>query len=163
MAKKATIIAALVLLVASALVGGGYWRMHRQAQQYCGYCQRHIDPRARVVAELGGERRTVCCAHCALSEARQEHKPVKLIEVTDYDSGTRLTPEGAWYVDGSRVVVCTHDAVHTDESKHADHLAFDRCAPGTLAFRSRQAAESFMDKSGGVLHSFDDLMAEVQP
>lgn len=163
MAKKASIVAILVLLVAGGLVAAGYWRMHRQAEQFCGYCQRHIVPRAKVVAEIGGERRTACCAHCALSEGRQEHKPVKLVEVTDYDSGASLKPENAWYVDDSRVVVCAHDTMRTDESKHAQHMAFDRCAPGTLAFASRQAAESFMDKNGGTLHSFGELLQEVQP
>lgn len=163
MAKKATIVATLMLLVAGVLIALGYWRIHRQAQQYCGYCQRHIEPRAKVIAEIGGERRTACCAHCVLSEARQERKPAKILEVTDYDSGTALKPETAWYVDGSRVVVCAHDAMVTDQSKHAGHLAFDRCAPGTLAFASREAAEAFMQKNGGALHSFGELMQEVQP
>lgn len=163
MAKKASMIGILVLLIAGALVGAGYWRMHRQAAEYCGYCQRHIMPNARVVAEIGGERRAACCAHCALSEARQEHKPVKILEVTDYDSGKTLKPQSAWYVDGSRVVVCAHDTMKTDESKHAGHLAFDRCAPGTLAFATREAAESFMAKNGGTLHSFGELLQEVQP
>ncbi len=163
MAKKASIVAIFVLLVAGGLVAAGYWHMHRQEQQFCGYCQRHIMPRAKVVAEIGGQRRTACCAHCALSEARQEHKPVKLIEVTDYDSGASLKPESAWYVDDSRVVVCAHDAVRADESKHTGHLAFDRCAPGTLAFASRAAAESFIGKNGGALHSFGELLQEVQP
>ena len=163
MAKKASILATLVLLVGGGLVAAGYWRMHRQAQQYCGYCQRHIMPKARVIAEIGGERRAACCAHCALSEARQEHKPVKILEVTDYDSGASLRPESAWYVDGSRVVVCAHDAMVTDQSKHAGHLAFDRCAPGTLAFASREAAETFRSQNGGSLHSFGELLQEVQP
>ncbi len=162
MAKKASMVATVVLLVLGALVGGGYWRMHKQAQEFCGFCQRHISPRARVVAEIGGERRAACCAHCALSEARQEHKPVKILEVTDYDTGAPLKPESAWFVDDSRVVVCEHDAVRTGESKHAEHLMFDRCAPGTLAFASRQAAEAFQQKNGGVLHSFDELLRGVE-
>lgn len=162
MAKKASIVATLVLLALGGLVGAGYWRMHKQAQEFCGFCQRHIMPQARVVAEIGGERRAACCAHCALSEARQEHKPVKILEVTDYNSGTTLKPESAWFVDGSRVVVCEHDAMRTGESKHAEHLMFDRCAPGTLAFGSRQAAESFREKNGGELHDFDELVRGVE-
>ncbi len=162
MAKKASMVATVVLLALAALVGAGYWRMHKQSEEFCGFCQRHIMPQARVVAEIGGERRVACCAHCALSEARQEHKPVKIVEVTDYNSGATLKPEGAWFVDGSRVVVCAHDAVRTGESKHAEHLMFDRCAPGTLAFSSRPAAEAFQQKNGGVLHSFDELVRGVE-
>jgi hypothetical protein len=50
-----------------------------------------------------------------------------------------------------------------DESKHAGHLAFDRCSPGTFAFRERLDAEEFMRQNGGVLRSLTELMSEAQP
>src|SRR5450432_2496162 len=71
MAKKASIYSAIVLIVAAGLFAGGYLLMNRRSQTECGFCRRHISPRAHVVAEVGGRRRDVCCAHCAVTEARQ--------------------------------------------------------------------------------------------
>ena len=85
-----------------------------------------------------------------------------MIEVTDYHTGGKLNPEQAWYVDGSRIVACEHDMSKMDETKHAEQLAFDRCSPGTFAFRDRKAAEAFVAENGGVLRSLPELLAEAQ-
>lgn len=162
MAKKASIYAAVVLVVIAGLFAGGYLLVNHRSEAECGFCQRHINPKSRVVAEVGGRREVVCCAHCAVTEARQEKKPLRLIEVTDYRSGAKLNPEHAWYVDGSRVVACEHDMSKMDETKHAEQLAFDRCSPGTFAFRDREAAEAFVSENGGVLRRLPELLAEAQ-
>ena len=162
MMKKASIYASLVLVVAAGLVAGGYWLMHGRSQTQCGFCQRHINPKAHVVAEVGGARRDVCCAHCAVTEARQERKPLRLISVTDYPTGKMVGPEGAWFVEDSRVIACEHDMSRMDESKHAEQLAFDRCSPGTFAFSDRKAAEAFVAQNGGVLRSMAEVLAEAQ-
>jgi hypothetical protein len=162
MAKKASIYSAVVLIVVAGLFAGGYLLMDRRSQAECGFCQRHINPKAHVVAEVGGKRRNVCCAHCAVTEARQEKKPLRLIEVTDYPSGKMVSPEGAWFVEDSRVIACEHDMSKMDESKHAEQLAFDRCSPGTFAFSDRKTAETFVAKNGGVLRSLPEVLAEAQ-
>src|SRR5215475_2763543 len=100
MMKKASLYSFLVLVVVAGLFAGGYWLMHRRYEAVCGFCYRHIHPQAGVVAEVGGRRQFVCCAHCARTEGQQENKPVRLIEVTDYVTGQKLKPEQAWYVDG---------------------------------------------------------------
>ena len=114
------------------------------------------------MAEVGGKRRDVCCAHCAVTEARQEKKALRLIEVTDYPTGKMVSPEGAWFVEDSRVIACQHDMSKMDESKHAEQLAFDRCSPGTFAFSDRKAAESFVAQNGGVLRSLPEVLEEAQ-
>jgi len=161
MAKKVSIYAAAVLVVIAGLFTGGYLLMNRRSEAVCGFCQRHINPQARVVAEVGGRRRIVCCAHCAVTEARQEKKPLRLIEVTDYRTGKALNPEQAWYVDGSRIVACEHDMSKMDETKHSEQLAFDRCSPGTFAFLDRKSAEAFVAQNGGVLRQLPELLAEA--
>jgi hypothetical protein len=161
MAKKASIYAGLVLMVVAGLFAGGYLLMNRRSQTVCGFCQRHINPKAHVVAEVGGQQRDVCCAHCAVTEARQEKKPLRLIAVTDYPTGKMVSPEGTWFVEDSRVIACQHDMSRMDESKHAEHLAFDRCSPGTFAFSDRKAAEAFVAQNGGVLRSLAALLAEA--
>jgi hypothetical protein len=162
MAKKASIYGAFAVLVFCALYAGGYWLIHRRSAELCSICQRHIKPEARVVVEIEGHRRNVCCAHCALTEGRQENKPVRFIEVTDYRTGKGLDPQHAWFVDGSRIVACEHEMAKMDEMKHTDQMSFDRCSPGTFAFADRQAAEAFVAENGGVIHNLAQLSAEVR-
>jgi hypothetical protein len=162
MAKKASIYSAVVLIIVAGLFAGGYWLMNSRSQTQCGFCQRHINAKAHVVAEVGRQRRDVCCAHCAVTEARQEKKPLRLIAVTDYPTGKMVSPEGTWFVEDSRVMACEHDMYKMDESKHAEQLAFDRCSPGTFAFSDRKAAETFVAQNGGVLRSLAEVLAEAQ-
>ena len=154
--------AVLVLLV---LIGGllifGEWSVQKRSEERCGICQRHILKQAAVIAEIGGKRHHVCCSHCAITEGFQEHKPVKLIEVTDYSSGRKLDPARAWYVDGSRVVACTHDMTRMNEMKQVESTAFDRCSPGTFAFATHEDADSFAAKNGGVVRSLGEMLAGV--
>src|SRR5438034_5935241 len=129
MTKQAWIATAVVLAMAG-LVAGGYHLMANREGQFCGFCHRSVHPNTKVVAEIDGRRRTVCCARCAISEAYQEKKPVRLITVTDYVSSTPLDPKRAYFVDGSRQILCDHDAAMLDETKHVFSQTFDRCSPG---------------------------------
>jgi hypothetical protein len=162
MARKSSIYAAVAVLVFCALAVGGYRLVHRRSAELCSICSRHINAEARVVVEIDGHRRNVCCAHCALTEGRQEHKPVRFIEVTDYPTGKGIDPQRAWYVDGSRVVACEHDMAKMGEMKQMDQMAFDRCSPGTFAFADRKAAETFVAENGGVIHDLAQLTIEAQ-
>jgi hypothetical protein len=162
MAKKTSIYSAMALIVVVGLFAGGYQLVNQRTETQCGFCQRHINPKAHVVAEVGGKRRDVCCAHCAVTEARQEKKSLQLVAVTDYPTGKMVSPNGAWFVEDSRVIACQHDMSKMDESKHAEQLAFDRCSPGTFAFSERKAAEAFVEQNGGVLRSLPEVLAEAQ-
>ena len=55
MAKKTSIYSAVVLIVVAGLFAGGYLLINRRSQTECGFCQRHINPKAHVVAEVGGQ------------------------------------------------------------------------------------------------------------
>jgi hypothetical protein len=162
MAKKASVYSVVVVIAVASLFAGGYLLMNRRSKMECGFCQRRINPKAHVVAEVGGQRRDVCCTHCAVTESRQEKKPLRLIAVTDYPTGKLVSPVGAWFVEDSRVIACQHDMSKMDESKHMEPLAFDRCSPGTFAFSDRKAAETFVAESGGVLRSLPEVLAEAQ-
>jgi hypothetical protein len=97
-----------------------------------------------------------------VTEALQEHKPLRLIQVTDYRTGAQLDPQRAWYVDGSRIVACEHDMAKMDEMKRSEQVSFDRCSPGTFAFRDREAADAFVAENGGVVRDLAELLREVQ-
>ncbi len=159
---KGIVIAGVVLIGLS--VGGYAWMkyiLHPQPHA-CGYCLRPLHRNLRVTAEIDGKRSEVCCAHCAISEANQRRKPLKLITVHDYPTGQAVTPVSAWYVEGSRVTACEHGTMRMNEMKETQDLAFDRCSPGTFAFASRANAEAFVAQNGGSVLAFPQLMQEVR-
>jgi nitrous oxide reductase accessory protein NosL len=110
------------------------------------------------VVEIGGQRREACCPQCAVSESRQEHKPVRLISVRDYSTAKVIDPAQAYYVNHSRALACSHDAMHMDEMKHAYALKFDRCSPGAFAFAKKEEAEAFIAQNGGQILSMEQLL-----
>ncbi len=162
MAKKVSIAALVLLLVVGGLLALGNWSLKRRAETYCGFCNRPIKAELAVIAEVGGRKRKVCCARCAITEARQENKQLRLISVTDYSSRTKIAPEQAWYVEDSRAIACDHDMAMMDETKHAQQLSFDRCSPGTFAFARREDADAFVAKNGGVVRRLAEMLGEVQ-
>ncbi len=161
MARKVSIAGIALLVVVAGLLIAGEWSVQRRAEEVCGICARHISPQAGVIAEIGGLRRHVCCAHCAVTEGLQEHKAVRLIEVTDYNSRRKLDPSRAWYVDGSRVVACTHEMTRMGEMKQVERASFDRCSPGTFAFSTRSEADAFAAQNGGAVLDLEHMLAGV--
>ena len=160
MAKR-TWITTAVLVVLAGLVAAGYRVMANREETFCGFCHRSIQANTKVIAEIDGRRRTVCCVRCAISEAYQEKKPLRLIAVTDYISSRSLNPEQAYFVDGSRKVLCDHDEAMVDQSKHVEEMTFDRCFPGTYAFAHREDAEAFVRENGGTVLQLQKLMQGV--
>lgn len=162
MAKKASIVAFVVVLILGGLLVSGYWSLYRHQHNSCGYCQRPVNPKLAVIAVIDGVERRVCCASCAMTEARQQRKPLRLKSVTDYVTGRSLNPADAWFVVDGRAMACTHEMAMTDETKHLIQESFDRCAPGAFAFSSEQQARSFVQANGGMLRRLPELEKEVQ-
>jgi hypothetical protein len=153
---------AVAVVVAAALILGGYWLYRQGAPEVCRVCQRPIHAEARAVIESGGKREAVCCVRCGLFLQRQQHIQVRLVEITDYKSGRPLRPEDAYYVEGSRVVMCGRHEPVLDETKHAFNRVFDRCVPSILAFASQQDAEAFAGTHGGAVLRLPQIVEEVR-
>jgi len=152
-----TVISIVVLALLSA---GGYWLLQRTAPVECKVCRREIHAAARAVVEVDGKQEAVCCVRCAMTLDVQEHKPVRLVEVTDYLRRQALAPANAAFVEGSRIVLCQTHEPRIDETKHAQPRVFDRCEPSVYAFARREEAESFAAENGGMVLSFAELMKE---
>ena len=152
----------ILLAIAGAATFGWFRYVAHPAPVACGYCRRPLHANSMVTAEIAGKRTVACCARCAISEANQQHKPIRLIEVHDYRTGKGLSPAGAWFVEGSRVTVCEHDMANMSEHKDMPDMVFDRCSPGTLAFASKPEADAFVAQNGGTVLSFDQLMSEAR-
>jgi hypothetical protein len=150
-------------LVVAALAAGGYWLLQRTAPEICHICQRQIHAVARAVIAEDGKREPVCCARCAFTRQVQQHKPIRLVEVTDYISGRPLAPDAAYYVEGSRVILCERHEPLLDESKQPFARVFDRCVPSLYAFARREDAEAFAGREGGRVLRLAELLEEVEP
>ena len=157
--KSVTVTAVALIVVGVAAYAWLHYVVHPQAQE-CGYCLRPLHANLRVTAEIDGKRAEVCCPHCAITEANQQHKPLRLIAVHDYPTGKTLRPDEATYVEGSRVSACDRD-MHMNEMKETQDVAFDRCSPGTFTFARRENAEAFAAQNGGSILTFQQLMQEV--
>lgn len=161
MPKSVLSKAVMSIVVLALLTAGGYWLLQQTAPGVCKVCRREIHAASRAVIEVDGKQEAVCCVRCAMTLDEQEKKPVRLIEVTDYVSQRPLAPKDAFYVEGSRVVLCMSHEVHLDETKHAQARIFDRCEPSVYAFARREEAESFVAQNGGVVLSLAELTKEI--
>ena len=149
------------IVVLALLTAGGYWLLQRTAPAECKVCRREIHAAARAVIEVDGKQEAVCCVRCAMTLDEQEQKTVRLVEVTDYLRHTSLAPKDAFYVEGSRIVLCLSHEAHMDETKHTQARVFDRCEPSVYAFAHREEAEAFAAQNGGVVLGLADLMKEI--
>lgn len=159
--QKSFGLAVLALVTLAALALAVYDYRQFSEPQSCGFCQRPLKPNLRIVAEVGGRRVAACCVRCAISEAAQEKKPLRVLQVRDYTTGSELRPEDAYYVDDSRAMACDHDMMRMNEMKHSEQMAFDRCSPGTFAFARQADAEAFVRANGGVIRRLPEITQGV--
>jgi hypothetical protein len=108
---------------------------------------------------VGDRRELFCCPACALTTHDQDGRPVKIVELTDYETGSPLAPSQAYMVRGSDVNTCAQQHGPVGPDKQPTHVHFDRCSPSLLAFVGREAAARFAKEHGGDLLSFSELAA----
>jgi hypothetical protein len=146
----------------AGLASAGIWLIRQTRPEECVFCRRPIHVRARAEVLVDNRRQSACCVRCALTEARQTGKPIRLLEVTDYATNKTLAPESAYFVEGGRVVLCEpHDHDVLDEAKRPVGRVFDRCEPSAYAFARREDAEAFRRDNGGVLLRWQDVLKEA--
>lgn len=154
--------AIVVALLLATLVAGGFWLLRHGGHEECSVCRREIHAPSRAVVEVNGQREALCCARCAITLARQRGKSVRLVQVADYSSERMLRPEDAFYVEGSRIVLCAKHEPLLDPTKHAIERVFDRCEPSLYAFARRADADAFAQQNGGTVFTAKQVLREVQ-
>ena len=159
MTRKATLSAFGVLVAITASLGYTWWRLGRFEPPVCGVCTRPLHANSGVVGLVEAKRHRFCCPACALTAHRQIGKPVELLELTDYESGASLKPEGAYLVVNSGVNHCVRERMLLDRDKHPSPLHFDRCSPSMIAFARREAADEFARHNGGSIQLFQEVAA----
>lgn len=157
-----TIFAAVVALAVVVAAGvGAWWALYSRPPAFCELSDRPIHGNMHTLARVDGKTRHACCARCGLILAAHTDQQVEILEVTDYISGRSLAARDAYYVEGSRVEVCSMPRLRVDESRTPYVRLFDRCSPSTLAFAREDDARDFIAKSGGSLKRLEDLMREA--
>ncbi len=159
-----TIFAVVVALAAVVAVGVGAWyALYSRPPAFCELSGRPIHGNMHTLVTDNRKTRHACCARCPLTLANQTGRQVEILEVTDYVTGRALAPSEAYFVDGSRVEICTAPRLKLDETRTAYVRLFDRCSPSLLAFAREDQARDFIANSGGSLKRLEDLMREAAP
>ena len=153
-------LGALVVAVVATTLGYAAFKVYRGSQaEQCYACRRAIHTPLRTVAIDNGRPRVFCCPACALSEHEQEGRPVRVTELTDFLTGAKLAPGGAFIVKGSDVNLCAHTHELIDADKHAADVQYDRCSPSLLAFGRREDAAAFAREHGGEVAPFSEIVS----
>ena len=160
--KRATekIVLPVLLIVAGGLTYAAWqWGMGARSDS-CRVCQRHIHAGSQVVALREGRQEAFCCPTCVITLGRQSGQAVTVVEITDFETGSKVAPDEAFVVQGSDVNLCMQHPVLTDSQKQSASMQFDRCSPSVLAFSSHRAADAFRQEHGGRLLRFQDLTSK---
>ena len=142
-----------------------WYLLRRRPETLCPLSGRGIHAETRALVTIAGRKYETCCVRCGIIEAQQTGKPLRVLEVADFETGKLLSAVKAWYVEGSPVNPCMN---MTPRAESADRqtmclLGFDRCSPSVLAFSDERQARVFIAQHGGALKRLDDLQHEIQP
>jgi len=163
MRTRVLIAGAIGLIAVLALLGGAWYLVsHRQAK-ICPFSGRMIHAQTRALVTIGGKKYETCCVRCAIIEAQQTGKTLRVLEVADFETGKLIDPAGAWFVESSSVNLCMRmsPAAESPGRESVYMRGFDRCSPSAMAFRNEQQARAFMAQHGGALKRLDDLEREA--
>ena len=158
MPQKSTVIGVAVLAtIAAGLVYLAVDMRRASSQAMCQVCKRPLHERSRTVGLLGDKLDVFCCPACALASHRQTGQAVKITELTDFATDSKLDPAHAFVVRGSDVNLCTRHHPLVDDAKQSYAMEYDRCSPSVLAFANKEEAESFAREHGGEVEPFRDF------
>ena len=145
-------------LILQVLLLSGMGSLPNQKPEKCVLCNRDIDSRMETILTLenGGEKK-VCCIKCAFGYESENPKKVSAIKVTDFATGEKLKPEGAFYLYGSDFAPYCSKKVMFDQAKIPFVLCYDRCLPSVIAFKTEQGAKIFMKEHGGRILTLVEL------
>lgn len=161
MNSRTTITAIIGIVLVAALGAGAWYLLRERPVETCQVCGRVIHADMRTVAKVDGKTVQACCVRCVLTLRSQTGDKIRFLRVTDFDTGEHLSPEKAFYVDGSDVELCSTPAVKPGEELIPSERMFDRCAPSVNAFSTQDEARTFIAQHGGTLKTLDQLIQEA--
>lgn len=163
MRTRILIAGVIGLSVTLAVLFGAWYLISLRQPKVCPFSGRAIHPQTRALVSLGGKEYETCCMRCAIVEAQQTGKPLRVLKVADFETGKLIDPGGAWFVESSSVNLCMRmsPAAESPSRESVYMRGFDRCSPSALAFTREQQARAFMAQHGGALKRLADLEREA--
>ena len=149
------------ILAVAMTIGLGYvvYSAYRSSNsEHCYACQRPIHMHSRTIALVNGRPKLFCCPACALSEHEQAGKPIRIVELTSFLTGAKLSPNEALVVRGSDVNMCALAHGPLDADKRTMDVHYDRCSPSLLAFAQSSEAVQFAREHGGEAVPFSEVV-----
>lgn len=164
MHRKLNFLGISTVVVILAGLGVAWYLVSHRQPKICPFSGRAIHPQTRALVTIGNQKYETCCVRCAIIEAQQTGKPLRVLEVADFDTGKLIDPESAWFVEKSDVNLCMRMAPGAaSPGRESVYVrTFDRCSPSVLAFSSEQHARNFTAQHGGALKRLSDLQAEAR-
>lgn len=106
----------------------------------CGMKMAGNENTAYEIEKRDGTTKTFCCAHCGLWANAKRKAHIKSAKARDFISGE--------WDDASNMVYLFKSS------------AVPACAPGWIAFSSREEAEKFQKGFGGTIYTFEEALIE---
>ena len=150
-------VSLFVLLLAglSWVVGTHYfWDDGSDTCDMCGRLNRTA-MRFKVLLE-DGTTKEACCPRCGLHFQKGREDIVRM-EAADFSTGDRIDARSAVYLESSSVHLCCAVSADRDRSGEQYQLAWDRCMPSLLAFKTQEKAAALGRTRGGQVRTWAEI------
>jgi hypothetical protein len=165
MSSKARSVAAgliaLAIVVAVALVFYLVETGHiAPGKPLCVACHRALH-KAQVytVISPNGAELPSCCPRCGLRYTIENK--AQSAQATDFKTGKSISPERAYYLEGSSIMECCSNTPLRTETGLVCDVHYDRCLPSLVAFSKLEDAEEYRNNQGGHIINFAEARASV--
>ncbi len=152
------------MLVLAVLVGTVILRHEAErTNQICQVCQRpvHAGMGYRLVLAKGSE--AACCPRCGIHYDLNHPGIVHAAFAKDFYTGAEIPAEKAYYDEGGNEVYCAHvKPLERKELESSAQLAYDRCLPTLVAFKTRAEAETYQQEHGGRVLDYAEAVQSVK-
>jgi hypothetical protein len=148
------------MLVLAVLVGTVFFRREAgRTNQICEVCQRpvHAGMGYQLVLAKGSE--TACCPRCGIHYDLNHPGIVHAAFAEDFYTGAEIPDGKAYYVE----VYCAHvQPLERKQMESSAELAYDRCLPTLVAFKTRAEAETYQKEHGGRVLNYAQAVQSVK-
>jgi len=115
----------------------------------------------RLVLAKGSE--TACCPRCGIHYDLHHPGIVHAAFAKDFYTGAEIPAEKSYYVEGGNEVYCAHvKPLERKELESSAELAYDRCLPTLVAFKTRAEAETYQKEHGGRVLNYAQAVQSVK-
>jgi len=164
MKAKEYLVTGIALAVIAVVCVLTYRHETRPSSGLCQVCQRGLHSGLTYRLEMAnGTLEEVCCPRCGLHFVLNHPGTVRQAWATDLTSGNRIPAQSAYYVEGGDVEYCQPQHGPVERGPQGmSVLAYDRCLPTLVAFRTEEDAAAYHRQHGGRVLTYDQALNGVR-